>query len=160
MSYSRGAWAALAIACLAVLVVVRPWGRWVALVALVLAFGVVAVKERSVVNAFTAGHAGTAQNRVYIWKSGLKMLKGHPIFGIGPDNFIHYYAPTKQQDPYSKCPPGLGYLDRQNAGKEPCLSHPHNVVLDCLDGVERAEGILEDHLDFAAIGTRGAGMVG
>jgi O-antigen ligase len=130
LSYSRGAWAALAITCGAMLVLCRPWGRWVALAAIVVAVAVVGAKERSVAHALSAGHAGTAQNRVYIWKSGLQMLKRHPVFGIGPDNFIHYYAPTKQQDPYSKCLPGLGYLDREHAGDEPCLSHPHNAVLD------------------------------
>jgi hypothetical protein len=130
LSYSRGAWAAIAIACLAVVVATRRWGRWVAIAAVVVALGLLAVKEKSVVNALSAGHAGTAQNRVYIWKSGLQMLRRHPLFGIGPDNFIHYYAPTKQQDPYSACAPGLGYLDRQHAGAEPCLSHPHNELLD------------------------------
>lgn len=130
LSYSRGAWAAVAIACGALLVLSRAWGRWVALAVIVVILGVVAVKEQAVRNGFSAGHAGTVQNRIYIWKSALKMVRTHPVFGIGPDNFIHYYAPTKQQDPFSTCAPGLGYLDRQHAGDEPCLSHPHNEVLD------------------------------
>jgi O-antigen ligase len=130
LSYSRGAWAALAIAAAAMLIVCRPWGRWLALAASVVVLGAVVVKQHAVRNAFAAGHTGTVQTRVYIWKSGLKMLRAHPVFGIGPDNFIRYYAPTRQQDPYSTCAPGLGYLDRQHAGSEPCLSHPHNEVLD------------------------------
>jgi len=132
LSYSRGAWAALVITCGAMLALCRPWGRWAILIGIVLALGVGAVKHQSVTNVLTAGHAGTAQNRIYIWKSAAKMVRHDPVFGIGPDNFIHYYAPTKQQDPYiaNKCSFGLGYLDRVNAGSEPCLSHPHDEVLD------------------------------
>src|SRR5947199_9832386 len=58
------------------------------------------------------------------------MIRDHPVVGVGPDNFIHYYAPTRKENRWQTfCRPGLGYL-QPDAGAEPCLSHPHNVVLD------------------------------
>jgi O-antigen ligase len=58
------------------------------------------------------------------------MIRDHPVLGIGPDNFQHYYAPTRKQDRWqNQCPPGLGYVGT-NAEGEPCQSHPHNEFLD------------------------------
>jgi O-antigen ligase len=58
------------------------------------------------------------------------MVRDYPILGIGPDNFQHYYAPTRTQDRWqTECPPGVGYVGT-NAGGEPCLSHPHDEILD------------------------------
>jgi O-antigen ligase len=55
------------------------------------------------------------------------MIRDHPVVGIGPDNFLHYYAPRHQL--YLQCNRGLGYMDSR-ASVEPCISHPHDEVLD------------------------------
>jgi O-antigen ligase len=58
------------------------------------------------------------------------MIRTHPIVGVGPDNFLHYYAPTRQENRWQRvCAPGLGYI-QPAAGAEPCLSHPHDEFLD------------------------------
>ena len=97
---------------------------------LVLTLLVTAVGGVYVVHAFQAGHAGTVQQRLKIWKSSLTMIRDHPILGVGPDNFIHYFAPTRKENLWQhECAPGRGYIQK-DAGSEPCLSHPHNEVLD------------------------------
>lgn len=77
--------------------------------------------------------------RVYIWQSGLHMVRDHPLFGVGPDNFLYYYFnPTivaqyhmtgENCIPAGTILPAKHYIDPR-AWQEPCLSHPHNVVLD------------------------------
>jgi O-antigen ligase len=126
-TFSRGAWVGVAIACIALSLRYR-WGRKVAVLCAIIAIGAVAWKGPSVVRALQTGHANTAERRVYVWKSAARLIRDHPILGVGPDNFIHYYAPGN--DKYLKgCRPGLGYMD-QAAADEPCLSHPHNEFLD------------------------------
>lgn len=129
-TYSRGAWLAIVIAVLLLLCVLFPWGRWLALGLLVLA-GLVAVGGGAyVVHAFQAGHAGTIEQRLKIWKSAGAMIRDHPVLGVGPDNFIHYFAPTRKENLWQReCEPGRGYI-QPDAGQEPCLSHPHNEILD------------------------------
>jgi O-antigen ligase len=53
--------------------------------------------------------------RIDLWLSSLAMLRDHPIFGVGPDNFVYQYQQI--------------YL-REGASAEPNLSHPHNWVLN------------------------------
>jgi O-antigen ligase len=91
--------------------------------------GVVA-KYRSVERAFQSGHSNSTQTRLDVWHSSLQMIRDRPLLGIGPDNFQRLYAPTRAQDKYNNvCPPGQGYM-QPGAGSEPCLSHPHDELLD------------------------------
>ncbi len=53
--------------------------------------------------------------RISLWRSSLNMLRDHPIFGVGLDNFLYAYR-------------GRYILD--NAWQEPNLNHPHNIMLD------------------------------
>jgi O-antigen ligase len=53
--------------------------------------------------------------RISLWRSSLNMMRDHPIFGVGLDNFLYAYR-------------GRYILD--NAWQEPNLSHPHNIFLD------------------------------
>lgn len=130
VSYSRGAWLAIAVAALAMLLVAYSWGRWMALACVIFGLAALGVKGPEIVHALQAGHSSTVQRRIDLWRSSLKMIENHPILGIGPDNFIHYYAPTRAEDLYQKeCAPGLGYM-QPGEGAEPCLSHPHNEILD------------------------------
>ena len=61
----------------------------------------------------------TSGVRVLLWRSALEMLRDHPLFGIGLDNFVHRYNPERGGDYMS--PEGW---------REPDLSHPHNLLLD------------------------------
>jgi O-antigen ligase len=83
-----------------------------------------------IVHVFRSSQTNTAQRRLDIWRSSVNMLRDHPVLGVGPDNFLHYYAPTRKEDLWQReCTPGVGYM-MPDAGAEPCLSHPHNEFLD------------------------------
>jgi putative inorganic carbon (HCO3(-)) transporter len=85
-------------------------------------------------------HGLSAITRVHVWLSALAMIRDHPLLGVGPDNFLYYYVNPRAIDPHNpaagNCPalprvlPAPHYLDLRDAWQEPCLSHPHNVVLD------------------------------
>lgn len=53
--------------------------------------------------------------RLNLWQSSLNMIRDHPIFGVGLDNFLYAYR-------------GRYIFDA--AWQEPNLSHPHNILLD------------------------------
>ncbi len=57
---------------------------------------------------------GTTQRRLALWKAALQMIRDHPLFGVGLDNFLYQYP---------------RYMFPE-AWQEPDLSHPHNIVLD------------------------------
>ncbi len=58
---------------------------------------------------------GTGFLRLQLWRSALQMGIDHPLFGVGPDNFLYAYR--------------SGYL-LPSAWQEPNLNHPHNLLLD------------------------------
>jgi len=53
--------------------------------------------------------------RLNLWQASLNMVKEHPWFGVGLDNFLYAYR-------------GRYILDA--AWQEPNLNHPHNIFLD------------------------------
>jgi O-antigen ligase len=53
--------------------------------------------------------------RLDLWLSSLEMIRDHPLFGVGLDNFVYLYQQF--------------YL-REGAAAEPSLSHPHNWILN------------------------------
>jgi len=57
---------------------------------------------------------GTTYRRLKLWEATLAMIRDHPLFGVGLDNFLYQY-------PRYMLP---------EAWQEPNLSHPHNIVLD------------------------------
>jgi len=57
---------------------------------------------------------GTTQRRLALWKAAIQMIRDHPLFGVGLDNFLYQY-------PRYMLP---------EAWQEPDLSHPHNLILD------------------------------
>jgi putative inorganic carbon (HCO3(-)) transporter len=59
--------------------------------------------------------AGTSFIRVQLWQSAIAMIRDHPLFGVGLDNFLYQYR-TRYILP--------------TAFAEAGLSHPHNVLLD------------------------------
>jgi O-antigen ligase len=130
LTFSIGAWIAIALVCAGVTALLRPSGKWVVLALVVVGFAVIGVKHRSVERAFQSGHSNSTQTRIDVWHSSLQMIRDKPLLGIGPDNFQRLYAPTVAQDKYNyACPPGQGYM-QPGAGSEPCLSHPHDEFLD------------------------------
>lgn len=77
--------------------------------------------------------------RVWLWQSALAMIRDHPVFGVGPDNFLYYYFyPRYANDPshphIEDCVRGVTLPAKHYmnplAWRESCLSHPHNVALD------------------------------
>ncbi len=59
--------------------------------------------------------SGTSFIRVQLWQSTLAMIRDHPIFGVGLDNFLYQYR-TRYVLP--------------TAFAEANLSHPHDILLD------------------------------
>ncbi len=53
--------------------------------------------------------------RIKLWQASLEMIREHPLFGVGLDNFLYAYR-------------GRYILD--GAWQEPNLNHPHNILLD------------------------------
>jgi O-antigen ligase len=53
--------------------------------------------------------------RLNLWRASLNMVREHPLFGVGLDNFLYAYR-------------GRYILDA--AWQEPNLNHPHNHILD------------------------------
>jgi O-antigen ligase len=59
--------------------------------------------------------SGTSFIRVQLWQSAIAMIRDHPLFGVGLDNFLYQYR-TRYILP--------------TAFAEAGLSHPHNILLD------------------------------
>ena len=115
LTYSRGAWLGIA-AGFAMIGLLS--GRRVRLaVAAMLVIGAVLVipflQTPRGQSLFQEG-TGTGFFRVSVWQSAIAMIRDHPVFGVGLDNFLYEYPKYIQPD----------------AWREPNLSHPHNIVLD------------------------------
>lgn len=79
------------------------------------------------------GNSSMNESRIRLWKTALKMIKDHPILGVGNGNYISYY------DEYVKKYPQLAYADYKR--------YPvHNSYLK----VETELGVLGG-LSFAAV---------
>lgn len=118
LTFSTGAWLIGVPAALVCLGLVK--GRR-ALVAMLAAIGLgvlallpFATTER-VGRLLRLGEAQTLEWRQLLWQSAIAMIRDHPWWGVGLDNFLYEY-----RDYYIK-PDALA--DRN-------LSHPHNLVLD------------------------------
>jgi O-antigen ligase len=57
---------------------------------------------------------GTSFNRLLIWQGSLRMIAGHPLWGVGIGNFVYEY-------PRYMLP---------EAWREPVIYHAHNLLLD------------------------------
>lgn len=114
ITYSRGAFAAVAIG-VAVILLLR--GMYKALLGL-MAAGVVAGGAAFAIapdRIIDAGGSGSEPTRFAIWRSSLRMAIDHPIFGVGPDQFLYQYW-RRYVEP-------MGWPERYT-------SHPHNLILD------------------------------
>lgn len=110
LTYSRGAWFGLASA-LVFVIAMRNWRRLLIFIPAVpvalAAFSAITPWGRFVSSA-------TVQQRLYLWQAAVDMIKAHPFFGVGLDNFLYQYPK---------------YMLRE-AWAEPNISHPHNLFLD------------------------------
>lgn len=113
-TFSRGALIAL-VAGLVVILLVRRLYKWLLAVMAgglgVAALGLVLFPERLI----DAGGDGAEPTRFTIWRASWRMVLDHPVFGVGPDQFLYQYG-RRYIEP-------MGWPERYT-------SHPHNLVLD------------------------------
>ncbi len=128
LTYSRGAWVAVAVAMLVAIgvwlwsrpsSVLEALSRRKALVAgaagalvVVLILGATLIVPGLPERVFSPG---SGLLRIELWKSSLHMLADHPVFGVGIDQFLNQF-----QD---------HYITKELKG-EPDTSHPHDIFLD------------------------------
>lgn len=140
LTQSRGAWIAITVAALFVVVL---WlcnrGRWligIVVPIIVLALALFLFHDR-IIDFVLQGHVSnqgisTVTRRLYLWESALRMIHDSPWLGYGMDNWLCHYSKNTicdahafhywiLTDPVTGKPTGL--LD------EPTLSHPHNIFL-------------------------------
>lgn len=114
LTFSRGALIALA-AGVAILLVLRRLWAWLLLLAVggvgLAGAGVVLFPDRFA----DAGGSGAEPTRCTIWRASWHMILDHPLFGVGPDQFLYQYS-RRYIEP-------MGWPERYT-------SHPHNLVLD------------------------------
>jgi O-antigen ligase/polysaccharide polymerase Wzy-like membrane protein len=72
-------------------------------------------------------HGGSGAVRLLVWQAAEAMGRDHPLFGVGPDQFLYYYDPSHTNHPYL-IPTVNGRPSP--AASEPNLSHPHNLGLE------------------------------
>jgi putative inorganic carbon (HCO3(-)) transporter len=114
LTLSRGAALAGFVGLAVIVAIARPRHGWrwfgAAVIAAVSVFLIFAATR------FTAnGGGGTESSRVLIWRSSINMVKDHPVFGVGLDQFLYQY--------------GRRYV-LPEGWPERYTSHPHNFVLD------------------------------
>src|SRR5581483_3452817 len=113
LTFSIGGWLG---AGASLLVLAALWGRRALVVTaaagIALGAASLAVGARLGVERILSG--STAAFRRQVWTSSLAMLRDHPLFGVGLDNFLYRYQ--------------LQYM-LPEAWAEPNISHPHNWVL-------------------------------
>lgn len=113
-TFSRGALIGVIVGIAVVLVFIGAW-RWLlgltAAGVIVGVIGILLFPDRLL----DAGGDGTEPTRFAIWRGAVEMIKAHPVFGIGPDQFLYEYN-RRFIEP-------MGWPERYT-------SHPHNIVLD------------------------------
>lgn len=143
LSQSRGAWVAIAVASLFILLLLLRGRKAVLIAGLGLLVALVVgglVFHKAILN-FINDHqsvtgVSTLTKRLYLWLSALRMIHDRPWFGFGLNNWLCYYSANEVciipalyhhhywllTIPGTHTPTGLS--------DEPTLSHPHNIFLD------------------------------
>lgn len=114
LTFSRGALATAGIGLLILALVSR--NRRVIL-PVAAGLGLVAVAGIALlrVERFTSAIDPASWTRLSVWRSAIAMIRDHPIFGVGLDQFLYQYNPK--------------YV-LPEAWSERYTSHPHNILLD------------------------------
>jgi len=114
-SFTRGAWIAVGVAVAATVGFRRRWRLLAGLACLtVLAFAVLATSHLERLAGLFSLQSGSSAARLEIWRGALRMVREHPLQGIGLDQFL-------AQNPTRYGIPELRFL---------VVSHPHNILLD------------------------------
>lgn len=114
LTWSRGALLAFAFG-VAVLLLVRGMYRWLAGLGVAGVAAVLAAWAISPDRLIDVGGSGSEPTRFTIWRASFRMASDHPIFGVGPDQFLYQYW-RRYVEP-------RGWPERYT-------SHPHNLPLD------------------------------
>jgi O-antigen ligase len=124
---SRGG-EATTLLCVAALFVLWQWRTPRRVRAAAFLVAAAAYLDRNSISAFVSGGHGLSNlAHQSIWNSALRMIRDHPILGIGPNNFLYYYSNS------NACAPGHianYYYVQAGTNFEQCISHPHNLFLD------------------------------
>lgn len=142
LSQSLGAWIAIGVAALAIVLLSIRSRKALLLagVGLVVILGLAAIILRHPIEQFfvkwhaNAAGIGTFTKRLYLWESALKIIHDHFLFGVGMDNWLCYYSrntvcviPSIHAHYWVLTIPGTNIPTGLQA--EPNLSHPHNIFL-------------------------------
>lgn len=113
-TFSRGALVAVVVGSFAAMLLLGLRRELVWLGGVAVAGGVVllAIARDRVLD---LGGSGAEPTRFAIWRSALRMALDHPLFGVGPDQFLYQYSRR--------------YIEPA-AWPERYTSHPHNLLLD------------------------------
>jgi O-antigen ligase len=131
LTFSRGAWVAVVLAMVVGIFAAVRWGGvtlgvWGRLhrrvrIGVIVAIAAILVVAAVVVVPTLPQRILTAQSlsmRVLHWKSALKMIRDHPVTGVGIDQFSNQFQR-----------PDYKYREREQ-DRELYTAHPHNFVLD------------------------------
>lgn len=142
LTQSLGAWVAIAISSIFIVVLSMRSRKLLLVGALVVVIGlagVFAVFHSSILNRVADWHSNqrgisTVTKRLYLWQTAANMIHDRPWLGYGMDNWLCYYSRNNLcdghgrlphywilQDPVTHAPTGLH--------DEPTLSHPHDIFL-------------------------------
>lgn len=114
MTFSRGALLGTAVAVLAIAVLSQRKRLARRLIPLLVFLGLVltVIAGPRMLSLFGGGSGSL---RIVIWDSAIAMIRDHPIFGVGLDQFLYQYAPR--------------YISPE-AWPERFTAHPHDIFLD------------------------------
>lgn len=115
LTFSRGAFAGLAVALVALALLARRRDVRLALLGAVLVGAILLFALAGGRLAALASGDGSVELRLLIWDATIAMIRDHPAFGVGLDQFYYQYAPR--------------YIEPAAWG-ERYTSHPHNLFLD------------------------------
>ena len=143
LSQSLGAWVAISIAVLFIVALSIRKRKHILVggLVMVIALGAILLVFHKPITAFVFEHhvsttgVSTLTKRLYLWESAVRMIRDHPWFGVGMENWLCYYSYNSicfdpallnhhywiLRDPVTGALTGLQY--------EPTLSHPHNIFL-------------------------------
>ena len=112
LSFTRSAWLALLACGLYLLAVKRP--RALALVPIVLAIGYLAAPA-ALQQRVRSIRPEANQSRIVMWRTGLNMIRAHPVLGVGPERAGPLFSEFQPSD-VEELPPGF-------------YGHLHNVYI-------------------------------
>jgi len=114
LTFSRGAWIGVVVAGLVICLCNWRVFNWQILTigGVLITVALIVGNTLHVARLSFTGVTTTA--RLLLWHAAVRMIRDHPLRGIGMDQFLYLYPRYRLAE----------------AWREPYLSHPHNVVLD------------------------------